>query len=237
MAKKVSKAGSRSVASKIRAKRKREDKKRLGDRVDVLIEAVARARHLYELLVLRGFAEKTPGSTPSRLTSPDQQDIATYLFFEVAAQFERFCREAFLLEARIRLGVSSHQVNYVAAHPDRGIDGISGWATPDVLVKRANNLWGAAGAFAKMNSLLSTHQWQYLTAAHVLRNRIAHASGSEKYSKTLATLNVSKKSRKGTGPGRLLTAFPKSAASTDRWFHRFLDAYEAWAKLVRVNVR
>lgn len=188
---------------------------------------IARAQALYDVFVTNGRTQSTSGQSKS-LRQTDRRDAAQFIFFEVAAKFESFACDAFQLEVRARLDVQPQRAEYLMGNIDRGLQGVMGWAIPTKLRERARNLFGRKGYFARLEDLLGSNVYQRLGYAHKVRNRIAHSGGgaASDYRALLGNLNVPAASRQGLSPGRLLIEYPSTAASSDRWFHRFLQAYE-----------
>lgn len=186
-----------------------------------------RARNLYDTFVERGYVVSDPSDElASPLRQPDRRDAAQFIFFEAAAKFETFMVDMFCFEVRLRLCVPPKRARFIMGSSDRGLKGVYGWGSPKTVRKRARNLFGAVGFFARLDEHLGNDVYSQLVTAHVLRNRVAHDGGTTKYKRALGTLRVPKRSRRGAGVGRVLVDYPSTAAADDRWFHRFLDSYE-----------
>lgn len=200
----------------------------------------ARAKTLYERMVISGMTRNGAGD-PVSLLQVDRRDAAQFIFFEVAAKFEAFVVDAFEIEVRVKFDVQPQKAAYIMGHVERGLQGVMGWAVPSAIRDRARNLHGRTGFFARLDSVLDNTTYQRLGYAHKVRNRIAHASGNavSQYRGILGNLSVPVGSRKGLSPGRLLVEYPAGAAVDDRWFHRFVNAYEAcvsgFSRSVRVR--
>lgn len=61
-------------------------------------DAFTRADALYSRIALNGGYHNATNYAP--LMNPDRRDAATFIFFEVAAQYESFCSKAFEIEVR-----------------------------------------------------------------------------------------------------------------------------------------
>jgi len=199
---------------------------------------LCRAEDLYARLVLRGMTEGDGGAAV-RLLQVDRRDAAQFIFFEAAAKFESFARDAFLMEVRVKFGVQPQRAEYLMGHVERGLDAVMGWAVPAVLRDRARNLHGNRGFFARMHVILGNATIERLSQAHKVRNRIAHASGRAvtQYRGILGNLRVPAGSRKGLSPGRLLVEYPTGVPENDRWFYRFLSAYRELVTKFNRSVR
>lgn len=187
-----------------------------------------RAKSLYTRIALTG-ATKTGDDSYSALRQPDRRDAAQFIFFEVAAQFESFCNEAFKIEVRYEFGIQPQRADFIMGNIDRGIEGVMGWASPKMLQSRARVLYGKKGFFARLESRLGATTYLRLTQAHKVRNRVAHTGGSasKKFNKILPQLYVPAGSRQGLSVGRLLMDYPNNEPISDRWFYRFTNAYLA----------
>lgn len=111
---------------------------------------------------------------------------------------------------------------------DKGLSGVMGWAAPNVVQSRARNLFGKQGYFARLETHVTKPVYDTLSHAHKVRNRIAHGGPKavSDYNKILGQLLVPTGSRNGLSVGRLLLDYPNTVAVGDRWFDRFLGAYE-----------
>ena len=136
----------------------------------------------------------------------------------------------YAVEVRSRFGVTVNQSEYLMGSPDRGLEGVMGWAAPAKLVERAENLFAHEGFHAGLGALPS---YQTLLHAHSVRNRIAHGKGAgtglKSYLKALTWAHVPARARSGCGPGRLLREYPAAAPFNDKVLHRFLGAYRTYA--------
>jgi hypothetical protein len=197
-----------------------------------------RALDLYKVLVEQGHTAP-PGKAARALRQPDRRDAAQFIFFEIAAKFEAFIQDLFMIEVRKNLSVSPARAVFIMGHPDRGLSGVMGWGAVPQVRDRARNLFGAHGFFAHLETVLGKVPYQRLQLAHTLRNRVAHdtSDARAKYRKALATLQVPKKSRQGAGVGRVLLEYPHRAKANDRWFHRFLEAYRLVATRARTRLK
>jgi hypothetical protein len=161
--------------------------------------------------------------TPGALTGiPFSFDVAS------PAQYEAFCCEAFRIEVRKKFSVGPSRADNIMGSSDRGLTGVMGWAAPSVIQPRAQNLFGKSGFFGRFEAILTQPTFNVLAHAHKVRNRVAH-SGSKAasdYNKIFGQLGVPAGSRKGLSVGRLLMDYPSGSALGDRWFNRFLAAYE-----------
>ena len=147
----------------------------------------------------------------------------------MAAKFEAFLVDAFDVEVRARFDVLPQRAEYIMGHIERGIQGVMVWAVPNAIRDRAKNLYGRTGFFARLDSVLDAATYERLGYAHKVRNRIAHAYGNAvaQYRGILGNLGVPAGSRKGLSAGRLLAEYPTGAAADNKWFHRFVGAYDA----------
>lgn len=200
--------------------------------IDALVERfrgdLARAETLYERIAIRGGRRNADGSF-SALRQPDRRDAAQFIFFEVAAQFEGFCCDAFMIEVRHRMKVQPQRAKFIMGTIDKGLGGVMGWGAPKQLQSRARNLYGQVGFFARLEARLGNVTYLNLINAHKIRNRVAHSGGnaSKDFNAILAQLQVPIGSRKGLSVGRLLLDYPTTAAATDRWFYRLLASYRS----------
>lgn len=205
-------------------------------RIGQFTSDLQRAHDLYATLVCDGYTVRDGSEWATRLRQPDRRDVAQFIFFEIAAKYESLARDLFQVEVRIRLVDSPQRAEHVMGSIDRGLQGVMGWASPKQVSRRAVNLFGKQGFFARLQTRLGDTTYQRLMLAHKIRNRIAH-SGTSDYTQALATLAVPKRSRKGCGPGRVLIDYPASAGVDDRWFHRFMNAYESFASTAARQLR
>lgn len=188
-------------------------------------EAISRARTLHQRICLSGATQNGGGFT--RLLNVDRRDAASFIFFEVAAQYEHFCCEAFRIEVRKRFEVGPTRADSIMGSVDRGLSGTMGWAIPATLKERANTLFGKVGFFGRFDTLLPQATIDRLVWAHKVRNRIAHngTKAVSAYTGILNQLAVPNAARSGLSVGRLLLDYPSAALANDRWFDRFLSAY------------
>ena len=187
--------------------------------------AIARAHDLHERICIKGATQNGDGF--SRLLNVDRRDAASFIFFEVAAQYEYFCCEAFKIEVRTKFDVGPAKAENIMGSSDNGLDRVMGWAAPDVVQNRARNLFGKQGFFARFEILVTKRTYDTLSHAHKVRNRVAHSGpkAASKYNTILAQLKVPTASRKGLSVGRLLLDYPEQSPVDERWFSRFLLAY------------
>ncbi len=193
--------------------------------VSQAMAAISRANILYDRIALRGAARSDAGYSP--LMNPDKRDVATFIFFEAAAQYEAFCVEAFRIEVRKKFATAPGRAESIMGSSDRGISGVMGWASPAIIQARAQNLFGKRGFFGRFEAIVTPPIFHVLSCAHKVRNRVAH-SGSKatsEYNNTLGSLQVPAASRRGLSVGRLLMDYPSTSHIGDRWFNRFLAAY------------
>ena len=206
-------------------------KKRAIDRVTA---SIARARVLHDRAVNNGRWQNPQGGV-GPFSNADKRDLTEFIFFESAAAFKHFCQHIFILAARRRFTIQPKFALPVIGHIDRGLSGIMGWAAPSVLVSRGRALFGKRHWLATLGDNLPGDTYDWLTYAHRVRNRIAHP-GEQAVAQTmklLGTLGVPQASRSGLSMGRLLLEYPAANAPDDRWFHRFLTAYDALVTLAR----
>lgn len=194
--------------------------------VDDTLEAIARARVLYDRVALHGASVNGGATAP--LSNPDRREMATFIFFEVAAKYEDFCAQALLIEVRSVYGVQPGRGKFILGSSDKGLTGFMGWASPKMISDRAEHLFGRTGFFARLEYWIGATDYQRLSFAHKIRNRIAHSGPNARkdYSGILHQLTVPVAARKGLSVGRLLQDYPAAAAQNDRWFYRLLAAYE-----------
>ena len=198
--------------------------------VDNFLKDLDRAEDLYVRIAIAG-ATMNDDFTYSSLLQPDRRDAAQFIFFEAAAQFETFSAKAFRLEVRDYFDVQPKRANYIMGNIDRGLAGLSAWASPKVLKGRAQALFGMIGFFARIDVKIGHTSYQRLLHAHKVRNRIAHADGNagKQFKEILGQLNVPQRSRQGLSVGRLLMEYPNNVGQDDRWFYRFIEAYRRTA--------
>lgn len=188
--------------------------------------AIARANVLYERIALNGAVRS--GADYAPLMNFDRRDIAAFIFFEVAARYESFCCDAFRIEVRKKFSVEPGRADNLMGSSDKGLAGVMGWASPQIVQDRARNLFGKTGFFGRLAMVVTQPTYDVLAHAHKVRNRVAH-SGSKAvsdYNRILNVLGVPAGSRKGLSVGRLLMDYPAGSAVGDRWFNRFVAAYE-----------
>lgn len=182
---------------------------------------IERARTLFDRIVVNGRRQTGPdASTP--LMQPDRRDAAQFIFFELAAKFEGFCREGFLIELRSNRNVKPKKAEDLIK---KLANSAFGWGSPKTLRERALLLFGPTGFFARLIEIVGNTTYDRLCHAHIIRNRIAHTN-TDDYRKLLNQFNVPQKQRRGMSPGRLLLDYPSSANANNRWFHRLLVSYE-----------
>lgn len=206
---------------------------------DELLAAITRAKDLYQRLVRNGYAVKSPGTKPTPLSQPDRWDVAEYLFFEVAAKFEQFCKRTLVLEVQKALRVNRTRAEHMVGSSEDGITKwMGGWAHVSKMKKRATGLLGKNSVFARVEQHLGGTGSRYLQMAVVMRNRVAHGKGNDDFTKMLANapVHLPANQRQGVSPGMLLAEYPKGAATNDKWFFRLLGQYEAWARVVKKKV-
>jgi len=202
-------------------------KKEIKDRlVQDAKASIKRANDLYSRIALNGGSLNGGAYFP--LMNPDRRDAAAFIFFEVAAQFENFCCEAFKIEVRKKFSVEPKRAVNIMGSSDKGLAGVMGWASPNMLQNRAQNLFGKNGFFGRLEKLIGKPTYDSLAHAHKVRNRIAHGGPKavSDYNKILAQLGVPVGSRKGLSVGRLLMDYPHGSVLGSRNFDKFLAAYE-----------
>lgn len=205
-------------------------------RIDQFHRDAQRARDLYSRLVGRGYSVEDDSEWATPLRQPDRRDAAQFIFFEIAAKYEAIARDLFRIEVRLRLTDSPRRADYIMGNADRGLQGTMGWGSPRRLSDRARNLFGVTGFFARLESHVGATTYQRLSLAHKIRNHIAH-SGTSAYQNVLTALRVPRRARRGCGPGRILVDYPSSVRNDDRWFHRFVAAYECLTSRARRHLR
>lgn len=188
---------------------------------------LTRSEDLFSKLVTHGLTRDAEGNAVP-LRQPDRRDIAQFLFFESAAQFEGFMQEAFVIEARKHFDVMPSKAAYLVGTVDNGLRNVMGWGSPQRLAARGTNLFGANGYFGRLHAVLGNQVYQRLVWAHALRNRIAHSAGDagDTFTRALQGMQIPARARRGISVGRVLLDYPGGAPATDKWFHRLLQAYE-----------
>lgn len=196
-------------------------------------QSIQRASDLRAAIVTRGSYQKASGHHRP-LPNPDKRDFTVYVFFEVAAAFEDFSQEAFILATRKRYGVNPKLAERMAGNIDRGLQGVMGWGAPTMVVSRARYLFGKVHFLSKLEETLPPDCYQILNNAHRVRNRVAHPGRQARaeLNKLLGQMGVPQVSRKGLSVGRLLSDYPQGSAQDDRWFNRFIVAYGQYVDLV-----
>jgi hypothetical protein len=187
---------------------------------------LGRARTVFDRIALNGAYQDGDGFR--KLMNHDRRDIAQYVFFEIAAQYEGFCCEAFKIEIRHRFGVEPQRAVHLMGSSDKGLAGVMGWASPHQVQSRAQALNGKNGFFGRFEKVITKPVYDRLAHAHKVRNRIAHNGGKavKDYNKILPQMQVPQGARKGLSVGRLLMDYPSTSPTGQRWFNLFLDAYE-----------
>ena len=197
-----------------------------------------RARTLKRRLVERGRYEDSAGNTRS-LPNHDKRDIAEFIFFEIASQFEHFALNVFTLAARSKFRIQPKRAAYVIGNIDRGLQGVFGWAAPAHIKKRAKALFGPSHFLSKLDSELPPGVWNVLVHAHKLRNRVAHdgSQSTKALSDTLNYLAVPARARRGLSVGRVLLEY-KSPAPVDRcMLDAVILAYRMFSRVVARRLR
>lgn len=171
------------------------------------------------------------GGAVGRISNADTRDIAQFIFFEIAAQFEEYAERMFEAEVRSRLRVTAVQSRFVMGDADRGLDGKLGWGSASLLHDRGINLLGSASLFGTLDAKLTQPICDALIAAHTVRNRIAHSGGAaqSKFIKHLTGPGIPAAQRMGMSVGRFLRDYPTTATPTHRYFFIYLGAYSAFA--------
>jgi hypothetical protein len=195
-----------------------------------------RSRDLRTRLAVDGLYNKN-GRTPP-LPNTDKRDITVFLFFETAAAFESLAQEAFILCTRKEFSVQPKKAEHIAGSIDNGLERVMGWAAPPMIVKRSKAIFGKRYFLSLLQHNLPQGHYDWLSHAHRTRNRIAHPSGKAKkeLNRLQTALGIPAAERKGTGPGRILSDYPSNSPADDRWFHRFLKAYESFASLIQTKL-
>jgi hypothetical protein len=191
---------------------------------------LARARNLRTRLATDGFWRDATGKMRP-LSNPDKRDATVFIFFETAAAFESFSQEVFVLAIRRRFRVGHKVALKLGGRIDDGI--VFGWGAPPEIVKRAKSVFGKQHFLSRLSQTLPTSHYEWLAGAHRMRNRIAHSSeqAKDKLKKIHNTLGIPVAQRQGAGPGRILSDYPATSLPDDKWFHRFLLAYENFCDL------
>lgn len=194
---------------------------------------VDRARGLYEKIVLHGYTGPLVTNC-AKLRNPDSRDAAQFIFFEVAAKFEDFAKAMFQVEVRSQFKVTVKQSPYLMGDPDQGLNNKLGWGSPQKLKERGHNLLGSGSFFAQLHGNMGATAYNRLVAAHIVRNRIAHSGGraQTRFIKHLSSEGITSAERQGMSVGRYLRDYPKAVNKRNRWFFRYLQAYEDFANRV-----
>lgn len=189
-----------------------------------------RASDLYRKLVLHGYTA-IGNHQVERLAVPDTRDVAQFIFFEVAAQFEDFAKTMFQMEVRAKLRVTVKRSSFVMGDLDNGLNNKLGWGNPKLLRERGHNLFGPRSFFGDLVNHVGENSYKTLMSAHTVRNRIAHSGGTaqERFVKLLESDGIAPAERQGMSVGRYLREYPAGAAGHDKHFNRFLAAYEVFA--------
>lgn len=192
-----------------------------------------RALVLHDRAVING-GTCTENGTYSPFLNADKRDLTVFIFFEVAAGFEYFAQESFVIAVRKRYSVQPKFAANLGGTIDRGMRGVMGWAAATTIVDRARNAFGKQHFLSKLHSNLPAGHYDRLNHAHRVRNRIAHPGKQARaqVNRLLGALGVPQASRKGLSMGRLLAEYPANNPANDRWFHRFLTAYRDYVDLV-----
>ncbi len=197
-----------------------------------------RAKSLKRRLIQNGYYQ-TPAAAHKRLPNHDKRDIAEFIFFEAASQFEHFALNVFILAARSKFNVQPKRATFIIGGIDRGLQGVFGWAAPAHLKKRANALFGASHFLSKLDKKLPAGAWAALTHAHKLRNRVAHdgAQSSKALTDTFNYLSIPAASRRGMSVGRALLDY-KAPNPVDRYmFEAIIVSYRAFSRLVAKELK
>lgn len=195
-----------------------------------------RAKTLYNRLVEHGGTDETGQWRNLRIT--DKRDIAQFLFFECASQWENFAKLSLTLAIRDTYNISAQKADFVLGNPDQGLNRIMGWGDPKIFKDRSKHYLGVNSTIARLNAIPGHGQYYYnlLSWSHKIRNRIAHTGNNQSYNNILAALKVPANQRKGVGPARLLTDYPNSQPRTNRWFHQLILNYENVANHLLKNL-
>ncbi|MFO6419160.1 hypothetical protein ACLBKS_03040 [Hylemonella sp. W303a] len=166
-----------------------------------------------------------------KLVVPDSRDVAQFIFFEVAAQFEDFAKTMFQMEVRSKLRVTAKRSCFVMGDLDGGLNNKLGWGSPKLLRERGSNLFGPDSFFGDLMHEVGEPTYKALMSAHTVRNRIAHSGGTaqERFVKLLESDGIASAERQGLSVGRYLREYPTGSTVNDRHFNRFLTAYETFA--------
>lgn len=191
---------------------------------------LARAEDLYRKLVLNGYTA-IGNHQVERLAVPDARDVAQFIFFEVAAQFEDFAKTMFQMEVRAKLRVTAKRSGFVMGDLDNGLNNKLGWGSPKLLRERGGNLFGPNSFFGNLINKVGEPAYKTLMSAHAVRNRIAHSGGTaqERFVRLLESDGIAPAERQGLSVGRYLREYPAGSMINDRHFNRFLAAYESFA--------
>jgi hypothetical protein len=193
-------------------------------------QASERARYLGRALVERGRYE-TPAGAITNIPATDQRDIVAFIFLEVSAKFESFVYLAFQYDICKSYRITSTRSEFVIGAAEGGTRRMFGWAVPERLANRGENLLTKESFFGALRENIGEPLYEILTVAHDLRNRVAHdpATAHSPITEMAIKLGVPNTERKGLSVGRLLREYPAGSNFSESYFETFLQAYEDFA--------
>ena len=205
--------------------------------VDAFNKNVDRARQVYKKIVLHGYSG-TSAATAEKLNSPDTQDAAEFIFFEIAAKFEDFVKVMFQAEVQLSLAITLAQSPFLMGDSDNGLDSTLERGSPQKLREHGIDLLGIDSFFGSLDTKLGADAYNQLIAAHILRDRIAHGGGQAqaKFVKLLGEAGIAAEQRKGMSVGRFLRDYPFGTTTAHRNFFVYLDAYTLFAASAKAGL-
>lgn len=193
-------------------------------------EGTERARYLGRALVERA-RYQSPAGQITNIPVTDQRDIVAFIFLEVSAKFESFAYLAFQYDICKWYNITATRSEFVIGAAEGGTRRMFGWAVPERLANRGNNLLTKESFFGDLRNTIGEPLYQTLTVAHDLRNRVAHdpATAHSTIVEISQTLGIPQGELKGLSVGRLLRDYPKGGNFAESYFEIFLQAYEDFA--------
>ena len=91
--------------------------------------------------------------------------MVQFIFFEVAAKFESFLQDLFVIEVRKKFKLGPGRSSFVAGSIDRGLSGVMGWGSPKQVKERGENLFGAKGFSSRLDTVLGKPTFDLLILA------------------------------------------------------------------------
>ncbi len=210
-------------------------KRQVQERTKAFRKAVGRAEWLRDAVAIAGYTLASKPGQPkkvvaSKLSAPDKRDIAQFVFFEVAVQFEVLARYLFEVEVRSEHSLLQKDAQLKIKLADDAAKRIHQWGVPRALQARGRDL-----AVTKMHAQLQIHlgqvHYEALAMAHRLRNRIAHGPKNKHFAAVMNWAKVPQvpaTKRQGCSPGALLLHYPQGKGAT-RAFDTFMAAFRRYA--------